>query len=66
MKNLRWGKGRRTRPPAPAPAKGNHLAARIASERTMPAARKREAYLRGLMDLPSRVFSDGTSIRDEP
>jgi hypothetical protein len=32
----------------------------------MTAAAAAEAHLRSLMGLPSRVFSDGTSIRHEP
>ena len=39
---------------------------RLKHERSQPAAAAREEYLRSLMGLPSRVFSDGTSIRDEP
>ena len=36
-------------------------------DRRMPTAAERDAYLRALMNLPPRrVFSDGTSIRDEP
>lgn len=39
---------------------------RLAHERSTPQGNARENYLRSLLGLPSRVFSDGTSIRDEP
>jgi hypothetical protein len=39
---------------------------RLAHERSTPQGTARENHLRSLMGLPSRVFSDGTSIRDEP
>jgi hypothetical protein len=38
----------------------------IGFDRSQRDAIKREEHLRSLMGLPSRVFSDGTSIRDEP
>ena len=39
---------------------------RVAHERSAPQTAARENHLRSLMGLPCRVFSDGTSIRDEP
>jgi hypothetical protein len=39
---------------------------RLSHARSTPSAAKREAHLRALMGLPSRAFSDGTGIRDEP
>lgn len=39
---------------------------RLAHDRSNPQTRAREDHLRSLMSLPPRVFSDGTSIRDEP
>ena len=47
-------------------AERNALHLRISQERAAPSTAKREARLRALMNLPARVFSDGTSIRDEP
>lgn len=38
----------------------------VAYDRSRPQTSTREAYLRSLMGLSRRVFSDGTSIRDEP
>ena len=38
----------------------------VAYDRSRPQTSARERHLRELMGLPHRVFSDGTSIRDEP
>ena len=38
----------------------------VGSDRSRPQTSVRDSHLRSLMGLPSRVFSDGTSIRDEP
>lgn len=38
----------------------------VGYDRSRPQSAARESRLRSLMGLPSRVFSDGTSIRDEP
>jgi hypothetical protein len=46
--------------------KAARLHHKIAHERSQCDAIKREKHLRSLMGLPSRAFSDGTSIRDEP
>jgi hypothetical protein len=56
MKNLQWGKGRSC-PPRPRSNRAQ-LAARLASERTMAGARKREAYLRSLLGLPATPARD--------
>jgi hypothetical protein len=37
----------------------------VAYDRSRPQT-TRESYLRSLLTLPRRVFSDGTTIRDEP
>jgi hypothetical protein len=42
------------------------LRQRVAFDRSTPQGSAREKHLRSLMGLPSRAFSDGTSIRDEP
>jgi hypothetical protein len=42
------------------------LRQRLAHDRSTPKGSARESHLRGLMGLSRRVFSDGTSIRDEP
>jgi hypothetical protein len=42
------------------------LRQRVGYDRSRPQSAARESRLRALMGLPSRVFSDGTSIRDEP
>ena len=39
---------------------------RVKRDRLIASSAAREVHLRSLMGLPSRVFSDGTSIRDEP
>jgi hypothetical protein len=39
---------------------------RVKRDRLIASSAAREAHLRSLMGLASRVFSDGTSIRDEP
>jgi hypothetical protein len=47
--------------------RGTHaLRQRVAFDRSTPQTSARESHLRSLMGLPRRVFSDGTSIRDEP
>jgi hypothetical protein len=46
--------------------KAARLHQKIAHERSQRDAIEREKHLRSLMGLPGRVFSDGTSIRDEP
>jgi DNA-binding GntR family transcriptional regulator len=38
----------------------------VAYDRSRPQTTARERHLRELMGLSRRVFSDGTSIRDEP
>jgi hypothetical protein len=42
------------------------LRQRVAYDRSGPQTSTRDSHLRALMGLPRRVFSDGTSIRDEP
>jgi hypothetical protein len=42
------------------------LRQRVAYDRSRLQTTTRESYLRSLMGLPRRAFSDGTSIRDEP
>jgi hypothetical protein len=39
---------------------------RMRRDRGLASSAAREKYLRSLMGSPRRVFSDGTSIRDEP
>jgi hypothetical protein len=39
---------------------------RLAHDRSTPQGSAREKHLRSLLGLSNRVFSDGTSIRDEP
>jgi hypothetical protein len=57
---------RKPRPLPKAERVSRALRQAVAFDRSTPQGSAREKHLRGLLALPRRVFSDGTSIRDEP